>query len=153
MTPTVRLPGPAPVAGRRPDAARRWPRGLAIAALHLMRAAGATTGPTTRQAAGRDAGFHVLEAQRFGFAVVAAAGVPGRPARFRVRPVLAAARIAPAATGCWGACLSLVVLLPVTDPADRVTALTRSAYAGDMIAGFLLAACAAALLRRRSAGT
>ncbi|WP_106969417.1 hypothetical protein [Streptomyces bikiniensis] len=130
---------------------------LVPAALHLMWAAGATTGLTARQAAERDADFHVLEAQRFGFAVVAAAAVLvlvlGRPARFRLRPVLATAWIAPAAVGCWGAYMSLVVLLPVVDPAERVTALTRLAYAGDMITGFLLAACAAAVLRRRSAGT
>ncbi|MER7909154.1 hypothetical protein [Streptomyces sp. NPDC096068] len=59
----------------------------------------------------------------------------------------------PAATGRWGARLSLVVPLPVADPVERVTAPTRPVYAGGMIAGFLPAACAAALPRRRSAGT
>ncbi|MFC7977452.1 hypothetical protein ACFUT3_19720 [Streptomyces cinereoruber] len=33
-----------------------------------------------------------------------------------------------------------------------VTALTRLSYAGDMITGFLLAACAAVVLRLRGAG-
>ncbi|MFB7027255.1 MULTISPECIES: hypothetical protein [unclassified Streptomyces] len=130
---------------------------LVPASLHLMWAAGATTGLTARQAAERDADFHVLEVQRFGFTAVAAVAVLllvlGRPARLRVRPVLAAAWVAPAAAGCWGAYMALVSLLPVADPAERVTALTRLSYAGDMITGVLLAACAAVLLRRRSAGT
>ncbi|GGR27531.1 hypothetical protein GCM10010497_32490 [Streptomyces cinereoruber] len=56
------------------------------------------------------------------------------------------------AAGCWGASMSPVALLPVADPAERVTVLTRLSYAGVMITGFLLAACAAVVLRRRGAG-
>ncbi|MGA5493921.1 hypothetical protein ACPCSP_06100 [Streptomyces cinereoruber] len=48
--------------------------------------------------------------------------------------------------------MSPVALLPVADPAERVTVLTRLSYAGDMITGFLLAACAVVVLRRRGAG-
>ncbi|MFE5832414.1 hypothetical protein ACFQ67_24325 [Streptomyces sp. NPDC056488] len=66
-------------------------------------------------------------------------------------PAAADARVVPAA-GRRSASTVLVPLLPVADPAERVTALTRPAYAGDMITGVLPAACAAVLLRRRSAG-
>ncbi|MGA5637196.1 hypothetical protein ACPCTN_00415 [Streptomyces cinereoruber] len=149
-----------PSAGPRTRAAAVTGAVLALvpASLHLMWAAGATTGLTARQAAERDADFHILEAQRFGFTAVAATAVLvlvlGRPARLklRLRPVLAAAWVAPAAASCWGAYMSLVALLPVADPAERVTVLTRLSYAGDMITGFLLAACAAVVLRRRGAG-
>lgn len=46
--------------------------------------------------------------------------------------------------------MSLVALLPVSNPDQEVTAAMRLSYAGDMITGFLLAACVAAFLRRRS---
>ncbi|WP_435970759.1 hypothetical protein [Streptomyces sp. Qhu_M48] len=129
---------------------------LGSAALHLMWASGATAGLSARQSAERDADFYVLEAQWVAFVAVAVASVLllvlDRPARLRVRPVLALAWIAPASVGCWGAYMSLVALLPTSDPAKRVTPLMQLSYAGDMIIGLLLGACVAAFLRRRSAG-
>ncbi|GGU88511.1 hypothetical protein GCM10010275_25700 [Streptomyces litmocidini] len=146
-------------------------RGLAVAgavaalvpgALHLLWAAGSTTGLSARRIAERDADFHVLEAERFGFVVAAVAFVLflvlRRPARLRVRTTLALAWTASAAVGCWGAYMSLVSLLPDPDPSKRVPGLVQLSYAGDMITGFLLAAGVAAFLResaaprRRSAG-
>ncbi|MFJ5139466.1 hypothetical protein [Streptomyces sp. NPDC088707] len=85
------------------------------------------------------------------FVVAAAALVLRRPARLQVRTVLALAWTGSGAVGCWGAYMSLVALMPETDPGKQVTALAQLTYAGEMITGFLLAACLAAVLRRRSA--
>ncbi|WP_225805291.1 hypothetical protein [Streptomyces sp. NK15101] len=129
---------------------------LVPAALHLLWAAGSTTGLSARRIAERDSDFHVLEAERFGFVVAAVAFtlflVLRRPARLRVRTTLALAWTASAAVGCWGAYMSLVALLPESDPTKQVPGLVQLSYAGDMITGFLLAACVALFLRRRSAG-
>ncbi|MEV6248523.1 hypothetical protein AB0M38_20305 [Streptomyces sp. NPDC051742] len=127
---------------------------LGPAALHLLWAAGSTTGLSARRIAERDADFYVLEAQRFGFLAVAVLFtlllVLRRPARLRVRTTLALAWTASAAVGCWGAYMSLVALLPEADPGKRVPGLVQLSYAGDMIIGILLAACVAFFLRRRS---
>ncbi|MFE0653747.1 hypothetical protein ACFVZH_34815 [Streptomyces sp. NPDC059534] len=128
---------------------------LVPAALHLMWAAGATTGLSARRIAERDSDFYVLEAEWFGFLVVAVVLtlllVLRRPARLRVRTTLALAWTASAAVGCWGAYMSLVAVLPETDPTKRIPELVQLSYAGEMITGFLLAACVALFLRRRSA--
>ncbi|MFD3335103.1 hypothetical protein ACFWV1_20985 [Streptomyces sp. NPDC058700] len=130
--------------------------GVGSAALHLLWAAGASTGLSARRIAERDADFPVLEAQGFVFPAVAVVFtlllVLRRPARIRVRTALAPAWTASAAVGCWGAYMSLVALLPEADPTKHVPGLVRLSYAGDMITGFLLAACVAVFLRRRSAG-
>ncbi|WP_030691614.1 hypothetical protein [Streptomyces globisporus] len=135
---------------------------LVPAALHLLWAAGSTTGLSARRIAERDSDFHVLETERLGFLAVAVAFtlllVLRRPARLRVRTTLALAWTASGAVGCWGAYLSLVALLPDPDPTKYVPGLVQLSYAGDMITGFLLAVCVAAFLRkstalrRRSAG-
>ncbi|MEU1225990.1 hypothetical protein [Streptomyces sp. NPDC005828] len=128
---------------------------LLPATLHLLWAAGATTGLSARRIAERDADFYVLEAERFGFVLVAVALtfllVLRRPARLRVRTTLALAWTAPAAVGSWGAYMSLVALLPESDPTKHVPGLVQLSYAGDMITGFLLAACVAAFLRNSTA--
>ncbi|MFB7518327.1 hypothetical protein [Streptomyces sp. NPDC056144] len=97
----------------------------------------------------------VLEAVRLVFLVAAAVStlllVLRGPARFGVRPVLAAAWVSTGAVGCWGAYLTLVSLQPSGDVSDKITDLARLSYAGQMITGFLLAACLAVFLRRRSA--
>ncbi|MFF1511378.1 hypothetical protein [Streptomyces sp. NPDC058326] len=128
---------------------------LVSAVPHLLWAVGATTGLSARRIAERDADFHVLEAQWLGFLLVAVVFtlllVLRRPAGARVRSTLALAWTASAVVGCWGAYMSLVALLPETDPAERVPELVQLSYAGDMITGFLLAACVAVVLRRRSA--
>ncbi|MER5205660.1 hypothetical protein [Streptomyces sp. NPDC002825] len=129
---------------------------LVPATLHLLWATGSTTGLSARLIAERDSDDYVLEAQRFGFLAVAVAFtlflVLRRPTRLRVRTTLALTWTASGAAGCWGAYLSLVALLPDPDPAKQVPGLVQLSYAGDMITGFLLAACVALFLRRRSAG-
>ncbi|MFE6815081.1 hypothetical protein [Streptomyces sp. NPDC057677] len=123
--------------------------------LHASRVLGSDAGLSPRQIVERDADFTVLEFQWSVFVVVAAALtlclVLRRPARLKVRTVLALAWTGSGAVGCWGAYMSLVALMPETDPDKQVTALAQLTYAGEMITGFLLAACLAAVLRRRSA--
>ncbi|MFD3534721.1 hypothetical protein [Streptomyces sp. NPDC058664] len=127
---------------------------LTSATPHLSWAVGSTTGLSARRIAERDADYYVLEVQWLGFLAVAVVFtlllVLRRPARLRVRSTLALAWTASAAVGCWGAYMSLVALLPETDPTKRVPGLVQLSYAGDMITGFLLAACVAVVLRRRS---
>ncbi|MGW4702644.1 hypothetical protein [Streptomyces sp. NPDC004285] len=129
---------------------------LVPATLHLMWAAGSTTGLSARRIAERDSDFYVLEAQWAGFLVAAVVLtlflVLRRPARLRVRTTLALAWTASGAVGCWGAYMSLVALMPEPDPSKHVPGLVQLSYAGEMITGFLLAACVALFLRRRSAG-
>ncbi|AJF64553.1 hypothetical protein [Streptomyces vietnamensis] len=129
---------------------------LVPATLHLLWATGSITGLSARMIAERDSDDYVLEADRLVFVVVAVAFtlflVLRRPARLRVRTTLALAWTASGAAGCWGAYLSLVALLPDPDPSKHVPGLVQLSYAGDMITGFLLAACVALFLRRRSAG-
>ncbi|MFE4307848.1 hypothetical protein ACFRR6_17580 [Streptomyces sp. NPDC056891] len=123
--------------------------------LHVMWLSGATEGLSPRQIVERDADFTVLEFQWSVFLVVAVAFtlflVLRRPGRQKVRTALALAWTGSGTVGCWGAYMSLVALMPETDPAKQVTALTQLTYAGEMITGFLLAACLAVILRRRSA--
>ncbi|WP_306326555.1 hypothetical protein [Streptomyces venezuelae] len=123
--------------------------------LHTMWLSGATAGLSPRQTAAPDADFAVLEAQWIVLLLVAVAStlllVLGRPAPPRSRALLALAWTGSGAAGCWGAYLTLVTLTPTTDPGQQVTALARLTYAAEMITGFLLAACLAAVLRRRSA--
>ncbi|MFE2009461.1 hypothetical protein [Streptomyces sp. NPDC059491] len=123
--------------------------------LHLLWATGATTGLSARLIAARGSDDRVLEAQWLGFLAVAVALtlclVLRRPARLPVRTTLALAWTASGALGCWGGYLSLVALLPDPDPAKHVPWLVQLSYAGEMITGFLLAACVALFLRRRSA--
>ncbi|WP_426363263.1 hypothetical protein [Streptomyces sp. E-08] len=128
---------------------------LVPAALHVLWAAGSTTGLSARRIAERDSDFYVLEAQWAAFLVAAVVLtlflVLRRPARLRVRTTLALAWTASGAVGCWGAYMSLVALLPDPDPTKRIPGLVQLSYAGEMITGFLLAACVALFLRRRSA--
>ncbi|MGW2299662.1 hypothetical protein [Streptomyces sp. NPDC001809] len=126
-------------------------------AVHTAWAFGVTEGLSPRQIAERDADFTVLEVQ---WAVCLAVGtvatlllVLRRPAGLRTRTAVALAWTGSGAAGCWGAYLSLVALMPDADPAKRLTGLARLTYAGEMITGLLLAACLAAVLRRRSAET
>ncbi|MFG3488026.1 hypothetical protein [Streptomyces sp. NPDC047972] len=124
-------------------------------AVHTGWAFGATEGLSPRQIAERDADFTVLEAQWAVCLAVAAVAalllVLRRPAGLRTRTAVALTWTASGAVGCWGAYMSLVALLPDADPAKRLTGLARLTYAGEMITGLLLAACLAAVLRRRSA--
>ncbi|MEX0174203.1 hypothetical protein [Streptomyces sp. LMG1-1-1.1] len=149
------LPARASGSGARALAAAGAVVALLPASLHLLWATGSTTGLSARRVAERDSDFYVLEAERLAFLLVVVAFtlflVLRRPARLRVRTTLAAAWTASGAAGCWGAYLSLVALLPDPDPTKRVPELVQLSYAGDMITGFLLAACVVLFLRRRSA--
>lgn len=128
---------------------------LLPAALHLLWAAGSTTGLSARRVTELDSDAYVLDAVRLGFVVLAVAAtlflVLRRPVRLRVRTTLALAWTASGAVGCWGAYMSLIALLPESDPTKRVPGLVQLSYAGDMITGFLLAACVAAFLRKSTA--
>ncbi|MFE2559130.1 hypothetical protein ACFXGT_24500 [Streptomyces sp. NPDC059352] len=128
---------------------------LLPAAVQLIWLSGSARGLSAQRAAERDADFYVLSAIQLAFLVAAVVFtlvlVLRRPARLGVRPVLALAWVSTGAAGCWGAYMSLVSLQPETDPAKQVTGLAQLSYAGEMITGFLLAACVAVFLRRRSA--
>ncbi|MFF3837277.1 hypothetical protein [Streptomyces sp. NPDC001930] len=149
--PSARVSGP----GVRTAAPAAAVLALFPLALHVRWLFGSTAGLSPRQIAERDADFTVLEFQQIVFLVVAVAFtlflVLRRPAPLKVRTVLALAWTGSGAVGCWGAYLSLVALMPETDPAKQVTTLVQLSYAGEMITGFLLAACLAVVLRRRSA--
>ncbi|MFD0153627.1 hypothetical protein ACWGQ4_24820 [Streptomyces sp. NPDC055721] len=128
---------------------------LVPATVQLIWLSGSARGLSAQRAAERDSDFYVLSAVQLAFLVAAVVFtlllVLRRPARLGVRPVLALAWVSTGAVGCWGAYLSLVCLMPETDPAKQVPALAQLSYAGQMITGFLLAACVAVFLRRRSA--
>lgn len=128
---------------------------LVPATVQLIWLSGSARGLSAQRAAERDSDFYVLSAIQLGFLVAAVVFtlvlVLRRPARLGVRPVLALAWVSTGAAGCWGAYMSLVALMPETDPAKQVTGLAQLSYAGEMITGFLLAACVAVFLRRRSA--
>ncbi|MDV5144800.1 hypothetical protein R1T08_11330 [Streptomyces sp. SBC-4] len=128
---------------------------LVPATVQLIWLSGSARGLSAQRAAERDADFYVLSAIQLAFLVAAVVFtlvlVLRRPARLGVRPVLALAWVSTGAAGCWGAYMSLVALMPEDDPAKQVTGLAQLSYAGEMITGFLLAACVAVFLRRRSA--
>ncbi|MFD8976381.1 hypothetical protein [Streptomyces sp. NPDC059593] len=128
---------------------------LVPAAVELLWLSGSATGLSAQRAAERDTDFYVLTAIQLAFLVTAVVFtlflVLRRPARLGGRPVLAVAWVSTGAVGCWGAYMSLVSLQPEADVLKQVTALARLSYAGEMITGFLLAACVAFFLRRRSA--
>ncbi|MFB7585490.1 hypothetical protein [Streptomyces sp. NPDC056169] len=128
---------------------------LVPATVQLIWLSGSTTGLSARLAAERDSDFYVLGGVHLVFLAAAVVFtlflVLRRPARLRVRPVLSLAWVSTGTMGCWGAYMSLVCLLPEPDPSKQVTALAQLSYAGQMITGFLLAACVAVYLRRRSA--
>ncbi|MEU5217737.1 hypothetical protein AB0G79_16280 [Streptomyces sp. NPDC020807] len=137
---SARVPGP----GVRAAALA----GTALAAVTAVLQAG-------RLAEAGDVDQAIVEALRLAFLFAAAVStlllVRRRPARLDVRPVLAAAWVSTGAVGCWGAYLTLVSFQPAGEAVDTITALARLSYAGQMITGFLLAACLAVFLRRRSA--
>ncbi|MEU9864372.1 hypothetical protein AB0D99_26215 [Streptomyces sp. NPDC047971] len=128
---------------------------LVPAAVHLMWGLGSTRGLSAAQIARRTDDFYVLEWVRALFVAVAVAGVLmlvlRRARSLSVRTPLGLAWLGTGAVGCWGAYMTLVTLMPETDPADPFTGLARLTYAGEMITGFLLAGCLAVFLRRRSA--
>ncbi|MFF5972798.1 hypothetical protein ACFY7C_14885 [Streptomyces sp. NPDC012769] len=127
---------------------------LAPAALHILWACGTARGLSPELTGAYDADRAVVDAVRAVFLLVAAVATPAlvlrRPARRAVRTTMALAWVSSGATGCWGAYMSLVALLPLADPGKEPTDLMTATYAGEMITGFLLAGCLAVVLNRRS---
>ncbi|MGW4158962.1 hypothetical protein [Streptomyces sp. NPDC004788] len=126
---------------------------LVPAALHALWACGVTSGLAPAFAAEYDSDHATVDVVRALFLVLAAAGTLGpalrRPAGLRLRTALAVSWVASGAAGCWGAFMTLVALLPVTDAGKEPTGQMITAYAGEMITGFLLAGCLAVVLARR----
>ncbi|MFE6411432.1 hypothetical protein ACFVOR_31370 [Streptomyces sp. NPDC057837] len=123
--------------------------------LHLLWACGGTAGLGASRAAGRTADFHVLEAVFVCFLLAAVAGGLSLAFRWgRALPVpvpLGLAWVGSGAVACWGGWLSLASLGGVADIADRPTPLMSLAYAGQMLAGFLVAALGARFCAERAA--
>ncbi|MFJ9828229.1 hypothetical protein ACIRSU_28270 [Streptomyces sp. NPDC101160] len=133
---------------------------LVPAALHALWACGVTAGLSPAFAAEYDSDHATVDVVRVLFLVLAAAAslclVWRRPAGLRLRTVLAAAWVGSGAAGCWGAYMTLVMLLPVNEAGKRPSAQMITAYAGEMITGFLLAGCLTVVLARldrRRSGT
>ncbi|MFJ6353564.1 hypothetical protein ACIQKB_29495 [Streptomyces sp. NPDC092046] len=149
------LPAAASTRGLRAAAVTGAVLALAPAALCFLWAAGSTTGLSAGLAAPYDSDRAVVDAVRGIFLLVAAATVLllvlRRPGGLRVRTVMGAAWVASGAAGCWGAYMTLVSLLPAAGTGKGPTGLMVTAYAGEMIIGFLLAGCLACVLGRRSA--
>ncbi|MEU8761687.1 hypothetical protein [Streptomyces sp. NPDC048659] len=128
---------------------------LVPATLCLLWAAGLGGGLSPAFAVAYDTDRAVVDAVRGGFLLLAAGSVLllalRRPAGLRVRAVLGVAWVSTGAAGCWGAYMTLVSLLPAAEAGKAPSGLMVAAYAGEMITGFLLAGCLAAVLGRRSA--
>lgn len=126
--------------------------------VHLMWAAGSTTGLPRQRIDERTGSFYALESLNAVTAAVAAAGLlllvfAPRAAAFARLPVkvpLAVAWAGSGAVGCWGAWKSFAGLIPQDDPAKQPPALMTLTYAVAMVAGFLLAYGVASFLKRRT---
>ncbi|MEU3597602.1 hypothetical protein ABZ714_02525 [Streptomyces sp. NPDC006798] len=126
--------------------------------VHLMWAAGSTTGLPQQRIDERDGSFAALETLTAVTAAVAAVSLlllvlAPRAAAFARLPVkvpLAAAWAGSGAVGCWGAWMFLAGLIPHDDPAKQPPALMTLTYAASMTAGFLLAYGVASFLKRRT---
>lgn len=128
---------------------------LTPSAVHLMWGLGSTRGLSAAQISRRTGDFYVLEWMRALFIAVAVVTVLllvfQRARSLSVRTTLGLAWVGSGGVGCWGAYMTLVTLMPDTDPTDPFTGLAQLTYAGEMITGFLLAGCLAVFLRQRSA--
>ncbi|MFI6639082.1 hypothetical protein [Streptomyces sp. NPDC050504] len=126
--------------------------------VHLMWAAGSTTGLPQQRIDERTSDFTALESLSAATTAVAVAGMlllvfAPRTATFTRLPVkvpLAAAWAGSGAVGCWGAWMLFAGLVPQDDPAKQPPTLMILTYAVSMIAGFLLACGVASFLRRRT---
>ncbi|MFF6814769.1 hypothetical protein ACFZAG_33480 [Streptomyces sp. NPDC012403] len=126
-------------------------------AMRIMWACGGTTGLSAGAVADRGSDFHVLEslyvvhllAAVTGGALLAFRRAPALP----VRVPLALAGVCSAAVACWGGWMAMAALVSGGDPADRPTGLMLLTYAGQMIAGLLVATVGARFLAARSART
>ncbi|GAA1368535.1 hypothetical protein [Streptomyces beijiangensis] len=113
---------------------------LAVGAMYLAWACGATTGLGADRIAELDADTYALDAVYVALALVAVAGVLALAFRTtRLRTALALAWTGSAALGCWGAWMTLAALSPSDSPTGAAPALLRLTYAGQMLAGLLAA--------------
>ncbi|MFI7343608.1 hypothetical protein ACIBUY_37400 [Streptomyces sp. NPDC050085] len=145
------LTGPAP----RVTAYVAAALALLPATVHLLWAAGSTTGLTAARADDRSSDFYVLEALNVGYLAAAVAGALLLARRWgRDLPVkvpLALIWFGAGAAACWGGWLGLASLIGVADSENRPTALMNLTYAGQMIVGLLVAAVGVRCVTRRRA--
>ncbi|MFD5791760.1 hypothetical protein ACFWH1_34750 [Streptomyces sp. NPDC127037] len=128
---------------------------LAPGTMHLLWAAGSTAGLSADRAAGRDSGFHVLEAVYVLWTATAAAGVlllAFRRSALPLRVPLAAAWGGSGVMACWGGWLSIASLAGADD-AQQPTAAMVLIYAVQMLVGTLMVTLGAYFLTERAAGT
>lgn len=129
---------------------------LAPGTMHLLWAAGSTAGLSADRAAGRDSGFHVLEAVYVLWVAATAAGVlllAFRRSALPLRVPLALAWGGSGATACWGGWLCLASLSPAGEAAERATPGMVLTYAVQMLVGSLVVTLGAYFLAERAAGT
>ncbi|MGW7495316.1 hypothetical protein ACWGKA_13570 [Streptomyces luteogriseus] len=126
-------------------------------ALHALWACGVSAGLSGGRAADRGGEFYVLEALYVVFLLAAVTGaVLLAFRRGRALPVavpLSLVWVGSGAVACWGGWLSLASLGGPADLADRATPLMNLAYAGQMLAGLLVAAIGVYHVAERSART
>ncbi|WP_447036641.1 hypothetical protein [Streptomyces sp. DSM 118878] len=126
-----------------------WP-----AALHLLWAAGATTGLSEARIEENGSDFSVLEWLNALYLAAAVAG--GLLLAFHRRPALpvkvplALAWLGPGAVGCWGGWLLFGSLTTLGDAAGRPTATMLLTYAVHVIVGTLVAVVGAGFLGERA---
>ncbi|MGW8453122.1 hypothetical protein ACWGLO_16685 [Streptomyces niveus] len=128
---------------------------LLPAVMHLVWAAGATTGLSADRVESRSTDFYLVEGVNGLFAVVAVVGTLllafrfGRGAGLSPRWPLAAAWVGSGTLGCWGGFLFLVTALP-GEQDQRAAGLMVLTYAVSMVAGLLLFSGVVSVLRRRA---
>ncbi|MFH9888136.1 hypothetical protein ACH4OQ_29015 [Streptomyces luteogriseus] len=126
-------------------------------ALHALWACGVSAGLSEGRAADRGGEFLVLEALYVVFLLAAVTGAALLAfRRGRALPVavpLSLVWVGSGAVACWGGWLSLASLGGPADLADRLTPLMNLAYAGQMLAGLLVAAIGVYHVAERSART
>ncbi|MEV8352923.1 hypothetical protein ACFVTT_27145 [Streptomyces niveus] len=133
---------------------------LLPAVMHLLWAAGATTGLSADRVESRSTDFYLVEGVNGLFAVVAVVGTLLLVFQFREgagpgtglspRWPLATAWVGSGTLGCWGGFLFLVTALP-GEQDQRAAGLMVLTYAVSMVAGLLLFSGVVSVLRRRAA--
>ncbi|MCX5139445.1 MULTISPECIES: hypothetical protein [unclassified Streptomyces] len=125
--------------------------------LHLLWAAGSTTGLCEGWIEDRTSGTQVLDAVYVLFVVAAVAGALllafRRDSALPLRLPLALAWGGSGATACWGGWMSIASLGNVDDLADRPTAAMVLVYAVQMLVGTLVMTLGAYFLVERAART
>ncbi|MGW4205190.1 hypothetical protein [Streptomyces sp. NPDC004726] len=122
------------------------------AVAHLLWMSGSAFGWTSGEVASRTAEFHLLEGVRAVLVAVAVAGAAAlllrRAHRLPVRLPLAGVWVGSGAMATWGGLLTLSSLGAEARAKEGVTGVYTLTYAVEMVAGILLIAGIAGLLRR-----